>query len=81
MEEPFDLIVLSVGMVLNKNSKHLAQVLKLSFTEDGFIAAPPRSTGLFVTGACSGPKDIDRSILHAKSTALQVQQYLTGGSQ
>ena len=80
VEEPFDLIVLSVGMVLNKNSKHLAQVLNLNFTEDGFIAAPPRPTGLFVTGACSGPKDIDRSILHAKSTALQVQQYLTGGS-
>jgi heterodisulfide reductase subunit A len=75
VEETFDLIVLSVGMVLRKDSKELAQHLGLTFTEDGFLASPPHNTGLFVTGACHGPKDIDRSILHAKSTAFQVQEY------
>jgi heterodisulfide reductase subunit A len=77
-EESFDLIVLSVGMVLRKDAKHLAGLFGLRFTEDGFIASPPSQTAVFVTGACSGPKDIDRSILQAKSTALQVQQYLKG---
>jgi heterodisulfide reductase subunit A2 len=79
VEESFDLVVLSVGMVLRKDSKSLAQRLGLAFTEDGFLASPPHETGLFVTGACLGPKDIDRSILHAKSTALHVLEYLKGG--
>jgi heterodisulfide reductase subunit A len=78
VEESFDLIVLSVGMVLRKDTKSLAELFGLSFTEDGFIAPPPAQTGLFVTGACSGPKDIDRSISQAKSTAFLVQQHLKG---
>jgi heterodisulfide reductase subunit A len=79
VEESFDLIVLSVGMVLGKDAKTLMELFGLSFTEDGFIASPPSQTGIFVTGACSGPKDIDRSILQAKSTAFLVQQHLKGG--
>lgn len=80
VEDSFDLIVLSVGMVLGKEAKHLTELLGLKLTEDGFIASPPTQTGLFVTGACSGPKDIDRSILHAKSAAFLVQQHLRGRS-
>ncbi len=78
VEEPFDLIVLSVGMVLKKEAKSLTQLFGLSLTEDGFIASPPSHTGIFVTGACTGPKDIDRSILHAKSETFLVHQYLKG---
>jgi heterodisulfide reductase subunit A len=80
VEDSFDLIVLSVGMVLSKEAKHLTGLFGLNLTEDGFIASPPSQTGVFATGACSGPKDIDRSILHAKSSALLVQQYLRGRS-
>jgi heterodisulfide reductase subunit A len=80
VEDSFDLIVLSVGMVLSKAAKPLTELFNLSLTEDGFIASPPPQTGIFVTGACSGPKDIDRSILHAKSTAFLVQQHLRGRS-
>jgi heterodisulfide reductase subunit A len=80
VEDSFDLIVLSVGMVLGKEAKHLTELLGLKLTEDGFIASPPTQTGLFITGACSGPKDIDRSILHAKSAAFLVQQHLRGRS-
>jgi len=78
VEEPFDLIVLSVGMVLKKEAKSLTQLFGLSLTEDGFIASPPSHTGIFVTGACTGPKDIDHSILHAKSATFLVHQYLKG---
>ena len=76
VEEPFDLIVLSVGMVLQKSAIPLTELLGLPLTEDGFIAPPKPQSGVFVTGACSGPKDIDRSILQAKSTAFHVNQYL-----
>lgn len=79
VEDAFDLIVLSVGMVLRKEAKRLTELFRLSLTEDGFIAPPPPETGVFVTGACSGPKDIDRSILHAKSAAFLVQQHLMRG--
>jgi heterodisulfide reductase subunit A len=78
VEEPFDLIVLSVGMVLKREAKSLTQIFGLDLTEDGFITSPPSDRGVFVTGACTGPKDIDRSILHAKSAAFLVHQYLKG---
>jgi heterodisulfide reductase subunit A len=80
VEDPFDLIVLSVGMVLSKQARPLTELFGLNLTEDGFIAAPPPQSGVFVTGACNGPKDIDRSILHAKSAAFLVQQHLRGRS-
>jgi len=76
VEDFFDLIVLSVGMVLSKQARHLTELFGLNLTEEGFILAPPRESGIFVAGACSGPKDIDRSILHAKSAAFLVQQHL-----
>lgn len=78
VEQIFDLIVLSVGMVLNQGAKSLAQWLGLNYTEDGFLEAPPFQKGVFVAGACSGPKDIDRTILHSKNTALEVYQFLKG---
>ena len=78
VEETFDLIVLSVGMVLSKEVKHLTELFSLSLSEDGFFASPPSRTGIFIAGACSGPKDIDRSITHAKSTALLIHQHLQG---
>ncbi len=78
VEEAFDLVVLSVGMVLHKEARRLTELFGLNLTEDGFIASPTSQTGLFVTGACTGPKDIDRSILHAKSAALLVRQHLRG---
>jgi heterodisulfide reductase subunit A-like polyferredoxin len=67
-------------MVLRKEAKHLTELFGLSLTEDGFITSPSPHTGVFVAGACSGPKDIDRSILHAKSSAFLVQQHLRGRS-
>lgn len=78
VEEPFELIVLSVGMVLSQGAKSLVQWLGLNYTEDGFIEPPPLQKGVFVAGACSGPKDIDRTILHSKNTALEVYQFLKG---
>ncbi|MGQ9508940.1 MAG: FAD-dependent oxidoreductase [Thermodesulfobacteriota bacterium] len=78
VEEIFDLIVLSVGMVLNQGAKSLFQWLDLTYTEDGFIAPEPIEKGLFIAGACSGPKDIDHSILHSKSIVYSVYQFVRG---
>jgi len=78
IEEPFDMVVLSVGMVLKKEAKALADLLGIGFDEEGFLAIPPRDSGLFITGACAGPKDIDRSVTQAKATAALVHNYLQG---
>lgn len=80
VEEPFDLIVLSVGMVPRKESTLLSRLFNLNLNEEGFFAPPPSGTGIFAAGACSGPKDIDRSITHSKSIALLVREYLKGGN-
>jgi heterodisulfide reductase subunit A2 len=76
VDEPFDMVVLSVGMVLNKETKELANLIGIPLNEEGFLAVPPVGKGIFVTGACAGPKDIDRSISQAKSTAALVHRYL-----
>ncbi len=78
VEETFDLIVLSVGMVIGKNKNSLLKLFSLGLTGDGFFKKPSPETGVFLAGACSGPKDIDRSIIHAKAIAYEVEQYLKG---
>jgi heterodisulfide reductase subunit A len=81
VEETFDLIVLSVGLTLRRDAKGLADLFNLGFTEDGFFTtSSPARAGVFVAGACSGPKDVERSIAHAKWTALRVHHYLRDGS-
>jgi heterodisulfide reductase subunit A len=79
VEEAFDLIVLSTGMVLRPETKFLIDLLGLSLDEDGFVAPTAPETGVFVAGACAGPKDIDRSITDAGATASRVALFLKGG--
>ena len=78
VEEPFDMVALSVGMVLKKETKTLADLLGLGLGEEGFLTDPAPGKGIFITGACAGPKDIDLSITHAKSTAASVHHFLQG---
>jgi len=71
-EEVFDLVVLSVGMTLRKELKDLP----FTQNEDGFLREDQGERGIFLTGACLGPKDIERSITHAKAVSSQVYDYL-----
>lgn len=75
-EEAFDLLVLSTGMAPADRSVPLAEMLPLARNSEGFLAVPEEANGLFVTGACAGPKDIDRSIVQGDATALAVETYL-----
>jgi len=78
VEEIFDMIILSVGISPGKESNQISQIFGLSFSEDGFLKEPPYEKGIFLAGACKGPKDIERSIIDAKSTAFKVQNFLRG---
>jgi heterodisulfide reductase subunit A len=77
-EEEFDLVVLAVGMRPSAKGQELARKLGLELNEHGFIKTsvfdPVRSTraGVFVTGACTGPKDIPETVIQASAAAAAV---------
>jgi len=75
VEEEFDLIVLSIGMVPSESTKALCQKLKISTEEHGFCNTTtfePLNTlreGMFVCGAFQSPKDIPETVSQASGAA------------
>jgi heterodisulfide reductase subunit A len=78
VEEGFDLVVLSIGMEPRQHAERVAEVLGIPKDEDGFYGSPPEDSGVFLAGACKGPRDIGSSMIDAKSTAQRIIQYLGG---
>jgi heterodisulfide reductase subunit A len=78
VEEAFDLVVLSIGMVPRGDAEGIATVLGIPKNEEGFYRSPPDHSGIFLAGACKGPRDIGSSMIDAKATAQRVVQYLGG---
>jgi heterodisulfide reductase subunit A len=78
VEEGFDLVVLSIGMTPRGDADGIAQVFEIPKNEEGFYRSPPENSGIFLSGACKGPRDIGSSILDAKSTVQKIIQYLGG---
>jgi len=81
--ENFDLVTLSVGIAPRKDSWELAKVLGINLGDDGFfdIKGPLNTTetnveGVFLAGACQGPKDIPDSIAHGISAAERAMEVL-----
>lgn len=90
IEIPADLVVLGVGMEHNDGAAELAQSLKVSYdVNEMFIEAHPKlrpvetmSDGVFLAGACVGPRDIPESVASGSAAASKVsalfsQEYLT----
>ena len=73
--EVFDMVVLSIGLEIPKDTKELAQKLNVDLDESGFAmtsAFSPVATsrpGIFACGAFSGPKDIPYSVMEASAAA------------
>jgi len=78
VEEGFDLIVLSIGMTPRQDADSIAQILQIPKNEEGFYRSPPENSGIFLSGACKGPRDTANSIIDTKSTAQKIIQYLGG---
>jgi len=81
--ESFDLVVLSVGMVPRKDSWDMARILAINLGDDGFFDTKERPNpietnvdGIFLAGACQGPKDIPDSIAHGTSAAERAMEAL-----
>jgi heterodisulfide reductase subunit A len=77
VEVEADLVVLAVGMTPQADSPQLSALLKLARSADGFfLEAHPKlrpvdtaMAGMFLAGACQGPKDISETIAHARAAA------------
>jgi heterodisulfide reductase subunit A len=77
IESEFDTVVLSVGIGLSKSSDKIAEMLRLTKSEDGFLkeAHPkfrPVDThieGVFLAGTVQGPKDIPDTVAQAGAAA------------
>jgi len=81
----FDLLVLSVGISPCAESQSLAENLGIRVGKDGFFAPPDLmdSTvsgrkGIFLAGACQGPKSLVESISHGQEAALRALVYMKG---
>ncbi len=75
--EEFDLVVLSVGLTVDADTKAMLERLGLEVDKYDFVASPPfRPTdtsraGVFAAGAVAGPKDIPESVTQASAAAAR----------
>jgi heterodisulfide reductase subunit A len=76
-EEPFDLVVLSVGLLPGDETSAIGRSLNLERDDDGFLRTPLPAAGLFVAGAAGGPMTIAESIASAGRAAWQAATYLS----
>jgi heterodisulfide reductase subunit A len=83
VEEDFDLVVLSVGIMPAADNPALAETAGAPLNNDGFFACADNlnrsatgQEGIFVAGTASGPKTIAESIVHAGQSAGEVMKYL-----
>jgi heterodisulfide reductase subunit A len=73
--EPFDMVVLSVGMEPSKSAGEVAQTLGIELNDYRFIktedTAPVLSSrpGIYVAGVIQGCKDIPQSVMEASAAA------------
>lgn len=80
VEVEADLVVLATAMVPAKGAKELAKTVGISTDMDGFFQeAHPKlrpvethTAGVFVAGACQGPKDIPDTVAQASAAAVKV---------
>ncbi|MDR3640848.1 MAG: CoB--CoM heterodisulfide reductase iron-sulfur subunit A family protein [Humidesulfovibrio sp.] len=85
VEVPADLVVLAVGVEAAKGAPELAEKLRISYDAYGFfMESHPKlrpvetnTVGVFLAGACQGPKDIPASVAQASAAAGKVLALLS----
>ncbi len=74
-EDPFDMVVLSVGFEASPETLKLAGILGIPLDADGFLSPEPGSLsrtgreGIYVAGAASEPRDIPETVVQAHEAA------------
>jgi heterodisulfide reductase subunit A len=82
-----DLVVLANGLVPNEDLSKISELFHASKSADGFLLeAHPKlrplessTAGIFLAGACQGPKDIPDTVAQASGAAAKVMDLLSRG--
>lgn len=82
---PVDMVVLSAGLQARADSKEVAQKFGISCSADQwFIEKHPKldpvatmTDGVFIAGACQGPKDIPSSVAQGAAAAARVMSIIS----
>ncbi len=84
LEEEFDLVVLSMGLVPSESTADLASILDIELNQFGFTKSQemrPGETsreGIYVAGVFESPKDIPETVMSASSAAALSSELLSG---
>ena len=86
MDQPVDMVVLSVGMQPSTGAAELAEKLGIPLDADGWFQeldynSEPDSTGrdgIYIAGVCQGPKDIPDTVAQASAAAAGVLRSIIG---
>jgi len=81
-----DLLVLLVGFVPSEGTQKIGKMLGLKFGDDFFLKTEDEHTmtnvsnipGVFLAGACTGPKCITNTITDARAASSKVASFLEG---
>ena len=84
-----DMVVLMTGMESAEKTGKLADMLKIAVGKDGFLnpsdeylqSNHTRTKGVFVAGACTGPKTIPETLADARAAAVTIDEYLRSGNE
>ncbi len=77
VEEGFDLVMLSVGLVPDPSNLDLAEMLEITVDQYGFLISDKRN--ILIAGTCSGPKDIRESVEEGVTAAGLAARVLEAG--
>ncbi|MCP4166675.1 MAG: CoB--CoM heterodisulfide reductase iron-sulfur subunit A family protein [Chloroflexi bacterium] len=85
---PVDMVVLSPAMEARSDSKEISQLFKMGCDFDGFFVErhpklDPIATmtdGIFVAGACQGPKDVPETVSQGAAAAARVAGLIHRGT-
>ncbi len=88
IETKVDMVVLSVGLEPESSTSSIAEMLNLESDSYGWLSelnvnSDPVSTkrpGVYIAGACQGPKDIPDSVAQASAAASKVLKNILNGS-
>jgi heterodisulfide reductase subunit A len=83
MKISVDMLVLLTGFVSSKGTKKLGDMLELEFGNDRFLKPidehllrnHSNKQGVFVAGACTGPRSIGETITDARAAALEIAAF------
>jgi heterodisulfide reductase subunit A len=85
---PVDMVILSPAMEAYADSREVAQLFKMGCDFDGFfIERHPKldpvatmTEGIYIAGACQGPKDIPDSVAQGAAAAARVASLISRGT-